>query len=192
MAIAAVEVDAPPGSEPLHWKLLSSIACAEAAAVQRQLGWYARGWGIEVFHRTLKSGCQSEARRLGSLERLQRALSLDMIVAWRLMALRDAARQQPEADAGQWLEPEEGAVLRLWAAHQAGKRSRSRSSQSSNNTSSQRRVSSAEALRWIARLGGYLNRIHDPPPGAQVIWRGLRHLHDMTATWKLAQLVGKS
>lgn len=95
--IEAVEINAQPGSEPLYWKLLSSIPCADAAAVQRQLGWYAQRWSIEVFHRTLKIGCQSEARRLGSLEELERALSLDLIVAWRLMALRAAARQQPEA-----------------------------------------------------------------------------------------------
>ena len=178
-AIDAVETSAPEGCEALHWKLLSSIPCADAAQVQRQLRWYARRWGIEVFHRTLKSGCQSEARRLSSLEKLRRALSLDMIVAWRLMALRDASRQQPQEPATQWLEAEECAVLSAWATRQF-------------KTKTQSPPSIAEAVRWIARLGGYLDRKNDPPPGLEVLWRGLRHLHDMSETWKLVHVVGKS
>src|SRR5204863_5677587 len=31
----------------------------------------------------------------------------------------------------------------------------------------------------IARLGGYLNRASDPPPGNIVMWRGLARLTDM-------------
>lgn len=116
--VAQREANAPAGCEALHWKLLSSIPCEDAAQVQQQLRWYARRWGIEVFHRTLKSGCQSEARRLSSLEKLRRALSLDLIVAWRLMALRDASRQQPQEPATQWLEAEECAVLSAWAMRQ--------------------------------------------------------------------------
>lgn len=177
-AIEARESDPPAGSEPLHWKLLSSTPCPEPGQVRRQLGWYARRWGIEVFHRTLKSGCQSEARRLGSSERLRRALSLDLMVAWRILALRDAARRQPRAPASQWLEPAECAVLLAWTTRQQPR--------------AQPSLTIAQAVGWIARLGGHLARKNDPPPGAEVLWRGLRHLHDMTATWRLAQLVGKS
>jgi hypothetical protein len=31
----------------------------------------------------------------------------------------------------------------------------------------------------LARLGGYLARMSDPPPGNTVIWRGLRRLADI-------------
>lgn len=172
-AIEAVEVAAPAGIQPLHWKLLSSVPAPDFAAVQKQLGWYARRWNIEVYHRTLKSGCKCEERQLRSLEKLKRALSLDMIVAWRLMALRDAARQQPQALARQWLEPAECEVLAAWAARK--------------KLSKQPVLTIAEAVRYIARLGGYLDRAKDPPPGTQVLWRGLRHLHDMTETWILAR-----
>jgi hypothetical protein len=34
-------------------------------------------------------------------------------------------------------------------------------------------------LVQIARLGGYLARAHDPPPGNLVLWRGLTRLTDM-------------
>lgn len=175
-AIEAVELNAPKGSEALHWKLLSSIPAPDAAMVQRQLRWYAQRWGIEVFHRTLKSGCKIEERQLRSLEKLQRALSLDMIVAWRLMALRDAARQQPQESALKWLEPMECEVLTAWATRKA--------------PVNQRAPTIAEAVLWIAQLGGYLARKNDPPPGTQVLWRGLHHLHDMTQTWQLAKSCG--
>ena len=29
-----------------------------------------------------------------------------------------------------------------------------------------------EAVRLVARLGGYLGRNHDPPPGHQLMWQG--------------------
>ena len=31
----------------------------------------------------------------------------------------------------------------------------------------------------LARLGGYLARAHDPPPGNKVMWRGLTRLTDI-------------
>lgn len=172
-AIEAIELNPPAGTQALHWKLLSSVPAADLDAVKRQLAWYARRWGIEVYHRTLKSGCKCETRQLRSVEKLQRALGLDMIVAWRLMALRDAARQHGQAPAAQWLEPAECAVLTAWAARQ--------------RVAVQPTLSIADAVRCIARLGGYLDRNNDPPPGTQVLWRGLHHLYDMAQTWLLAR-----
>lgn len=103
-----------------------------------------------------------------------------MVVAWRLLVLRDTARQHPESPATQWLEPEECEVLTTWAKHQY------------RQSPKRAEVSIDEEVRWIARLGGYQDRKNDPPPGAQVLWRGLHHLHDMTETWLLAKLVGNS
>ncbi|MFC0691604.1 IS4 family transposase [Paraburkholderia humisilvae] len=42
-----------------------------------------------------------------------------------------------------------------------------------------------QAIRWIATLGGYLNRRHDPPPGATVIWRGFLVLHEITEMFRI-------
>src|SRR4051794_601399 len=38
----------------------------------------------------------------------------------------------------------------------------------------------------VARLGGYLARTRDPPPGNTVIWRGLSRLTDIALGAKLA------
>ena len=37
----------------------------------------------------------------------------------------------------------------------------------------------AHYLTKIARLGGYLARAKDPPPGTMVMWRGLSRLTDI-------------
>ena len=40
-------------------------------------------------------------------------------------------------------------------------------------------------LVQIAKLGGYLARAKDPPPGTMVIWRGLARLTDMVLGFEL-------
>lgn len=43
----------------------------------------------------------------------------------------------------------------------------------------------------VARLGGYLNRANDPPPGNTVMWRGLSRLTDIALGAMVgAELVG--
>ncbi len=53
-----------------------------------------------------------------------------------------------------------------------------------------------EAVRMIATLGGFLGRKGDGELGVKTIWRsrtvskrGLRRLHDITATWKLVDQI---
>ena len=42
----------------------------------------------------------------------------------------------------------------------------------------------------IARLGSYLARVSDPPPGNLVMWRGLNRLADIAFGFHLAKNVG--
>jgi hypothetical protein len=42
----------------------------------------------------------------------------------------------------------------------------------------------------LARLGGYLNRTRDAPPGNMVLWRGMARLTDIHLGFSLAQDVG--
>ena len=55
--------------------------------------------------------------------------------------------------------------------------------------STQKAPTLREAIRMIALLGGFLGRKGDGEPGVKTIWRGLRRLHDIAATWKLAHQV---
>jgi hypothetical protein len=45
-------------------------------------------------------------------------------------------------------------------------------------------------LTKLARLGGYLARASDPPPGNTVIWRGLSRLRDIELGAKIMSSCG--
>jgi hypothetical protein len=56
------EVNAPEGvAEPLHWILLTSLACATWAQAQRVVGYYSGRWWVEEYHKALKSGARVDA-----------------------------------------------------------------------------------------------------------------------------------
>jgi hypothetical protein len=42
----------------------------------------------------------------------------------------------------------------------------------------------AHAVRWVAKLGGFLGRKGDGEPGPTVLWRGFQHLADLTAMYQ--------
>jgi len=50
--------------------------------------------------------------------------------------------------------------------------------------------SMGQCVRWIAKLGGFLDRKGDGEPGVKTLWRGLQRLHDIAATWQLLRASG--
>ena len=60
-------------------------------AIQK-LEWYTLRWGIEVYHRTLKSGCKIEERQLAHADHIESCLAIDMVVAWRIYHLTKLGR----------------------------------------------------------------------------------------------------
>ena len=126
---------------------------------------------IEELHRILKTGCKVEERQLESIGKLKLVLALDLIVASYLLGLTKAARDQSEQSALAWLEPVQWQALYSYT----------------HKTKILPTVTPSlkNAVNWIARLGGYLNRKGDGPPGAQVLWRGLRRLEDITEAYRI-------
>jgi hypothetical protein len=118
---------------------------------------------IELFHKILKSGCRAEETRLRTAERLVNLLALFCILSWRLFWLTMLNRAAP--DASPRLALTEGEVCLL--DRMAGR--------TSNHTP----PTLSSYLTQIARLGGYLARASDPPPGNTVMWRGWSRLMDL-------------
>ena len=84
-AVLAREPNPPPEvRQGLEWLLLTSVAVNGLADAIERVQWYAVRWGIEVFHRVLKSGCNIEDRQLGTADRLEACLAIDAVVAWRI------------------------------------------------------------------------------------------------------------
>jgi hypothetical protein len=170
-AIEAREPRPPAGVAPIVWRLLTTLPITSLAEACEKVGWYAQRWQIEVIHKVLKSGCQIEQRQLETAQRLERALAVDQVVAWRLLALCKAGREQPDAAVSAWLEQAEWEAL-WWQVHQ-------------RPTPPRTPPTVRQAVRWIAQLGGFLARKGDGEPGPITLWRGLHRLHDLTAMWCL-------
>jgi hypothetical protein len=140
----------------------------------RALQEYTIRWRIERFHYVLKQGCAVERLQLETANRLANAVAVYSQVAVRLLRLTYLARLEPQAPVEAEFTPVEVEVLEGCRQHQE-KRPRARV----------RTI--AEAVRVLARLGGHLGRKGDGPPGAKVLWRGVRSLHDRVLGYQLAQ-----
>lgn len=179
-AVWAVEAQPPPGVEPIHWLLLTTVAVPDAAAAQERLAWYCCRWGIEVLHKVLKSGCRLEARQFATAERRKRCLAVYSVIAWRILYATLLARALPDAPCTALLEAAEWQALYCTIQ---------RTTVLPPTVPTLR-----QAVRWLARLGGFLERTGDGEPGVTVLWRGFQHLTDLTTMYRLfrpTQDVGK-
>jgi hypothetical protein len=156
--------------EPIDWMLLTTVKteCFEDAC--ERLSWYARRWGIEVYHRIMKSGCRVEDRRLDDAESIQACLAIDLVVAWRVYWLTMVGRKEPETPCNQILSEDEWHVLSAWATGKVGDTA----------------PSMEQAMRWIGKLGGWRSRGKTDNPGTTCMWRGLTRLPSMAQGYRLA------
>jgi hypothetical protein len=170
-AVLAQEAEAPAGIKPLRWMLLTTGPVESFAAACEKLHWYTGRWGIEVYHRTLKSGCQIEHRQLGAADRIETCLALDLVVAWRIFHLAKRGRETPDVPCTVYFEEAEWKALVAYLTH--------------NPTPPVQPPSLREAMRMVATLGGFLGRKGDGEPGTQTLWLGLQYLDPLTAMWKI-------
>ena len=70
-AVYVTERDEEEEIEPVEWMLLTTVPVETFKDAQKRVEWYSGRWGIEMYHRTLKSGCRIETRQLGTAERLE-------------------------------------------------------------------------------------------------------------------------
>ena len=156
--------------EPIDWMLLTSVKTESFEEARERVSWYSRRWGIEVYHRTIKSGCRIEDRRLDDAQSIQACLAIDLVVAWRVYWFTMVGREKPETPCDQILGEDEWHVLSGWAtgriAHTA--------------------PSAKQAMHWIGKLGGWLSRGKQDNPGTTCMWRGLGRLPNMVQGYRLA------
>ena len=172
VVIWAVQVyeDAPPAEvEPIEWLLLTTVAVETIPDAIERVAWYVCRWGIEVWHRILKSGCRIEERQLETAARLQRCLALYSVIAWRIFYATMLARAVPDVPCSVLLALEEWQAL-YCAIHHC-------------TTPPPEPPSLSQAVQWIAQLGGFVGRRRSDQPGAEVLWRGFQHLADLTTMY---------
>lgn len=72
-AVHVLEEVPPDGIDPIEWLLLSTVPVHTVEDAIARVDWYACRWGIELFHKVLKSGCHIEMRQLESADGLHSA-----------------------------------------------------------------------------------------------------------------------
>jgi hypothetical protein len=169
-AILAEETDPPDDVEPLKWMLLTTCEIGTFEQATEKLDWYCGRWDIEIYHRTLKSGCKIEERQLGNADRIETCLAIDMVVAWRIYHLTKLGRETPDVPCTAFFEDAE------WKALVAYK--------TQNPIPPDEPPTLREATRMMASLGGFLGRKGDGEPDTKTLWLGLQRLDDLTAMWK--------
>ena len=169
-AIRAEEIECPKGIEPLQWLLITTLEVDTFDDAVEKVDWYTLRYWIEVYHRTLKSGCKIEQRQLGHADRIESCLAIDMVVAWRIFYLTKLGRETPEVPCTVFFEEAE------WKALVAYK--------TQNPRPPEKPPSLRDAMHMVASLGGFLGRKSDGEPGTQTLWLGLQRLDDLTEMWK--------
>ncbi len=172
-AVYATEANPPKGTtEPLEWLLLTTLPVDSFEKATEKIDWYTLRFQIEVYHRTLKSGCNIEDRQLEFAENLERALAIDMVVAWRIFYMTKLGRETPDLPASVFLEEDQWKALSCYINETPIPPSQPPTLQ--------------QAIRMIASLGGFIGRKSDGQPGTETLWRGIQRLIDITTGWQIA------
>ena len=170
-AILASEENAPETVESLCWLLLTTIPIKTFEEAIEKLKWYTKRWGIEIYHKTLKSGCKIEQRQLGNADRIEACLGIDMVIAWRIYHLTKLGREVPNVPCTVFFEDAEWKTLIAYITK--------------NPIAPKTPPSLREAMRMVASLGGFLGRKSDGEPGTKTLWLGLQELDIATEMWKI-------
>lgn len=174
--VEAREHRADKSAAHIDWRLLTNIPVENLETAIQLISYYRVRWQIEEYHRTLKSGCQAQARQLEEAGRLEKILMIDLVVAWRTLELSRLARANNLPRVEAHFTADELAVLAAVAGQQV------RGGQPPRDL--------REAVRRVAQLGGFLARKSDGEPGAMTLWRGLERLSALVAGWVLAKRCG--
>lgn len=166
-AILVREIDPPEGEIAVEWLLLTTLPIGTLEEIRTVVQYYCVRWQIEVFFRTLKSGCRIEKRRFEHVDRVLACLGICLIVAWRTLFVCRMGRACPEADCETMFEPSEWKAV--WSAMKG-------------EVPPEEPPRLREMVHLIARLGGYVGG-NSSEPGAQTIWIGLQRMYDLAWAW---------
>jgi hypothetical protein len=164
-AVSAEEKNPPDGCKPLVWRLLTNRRVTTLEEASELVDWYRCRWDVEIFFDVLKNGCKVEALQLSTIDRLELALALFMIIAWRIQRLMRLGRTCPEMDCEIVFDREEWHAAYIVAGKPIPEESPSLNA----------------VIRLIAGFGGFLARKGDGEPGVKTIWIGLQRVQDFAA-----------
>jgi hypothetical protein len=174
--IGATEQSPPADSDSISWVLLTNLPVKDFESATEKVQWYGKRWGIEIWHKVLKSGCKVEDCMLEAAERLQRYLTLFSIIGVRLMHVAYLARAHPNLPATDVFSVMEIQVLHLRVTKALPPADQS--------------LTLREIVRMLGKLGGHLGRKCDGEPGVLILWRGWMRLYESVEMLHAMQSAG--
>jgi len=170
-AVLVREPHPPDGEEAIEWILLTTLPISTLDEVCTVIRYYTVRWMIEIYFRTLKSGCRIEDRRFETLDRMLACTAIYMIVAWRTLFVCRLGRSCPDMpcnlifDSSEWQS--------VWSVTHRGE------------SVPAKPPSLSEMVNLIASLGGYVCRGSGAlPPGPETVWKGLQRMRDLAWGWE--------
>jgi len=161
------EINTPEGEIPIQWLLITTLPITTLDQVKLIVHYYTIRWQIEVYFRTLKTGCRVEERYVENIQRMENCLAVYSIVAWKVLYLCRLSRDCPEMSCEVVFDPCEWMPV-----YMAIRRAQPPKTPPTLN----------EIVRMIASLGGYVTR-KATEPGTQTLWIGLQRLNDLSLAW---------
>jgi hypothetical protein len=105
--LIARETGVPEGQKAVEWRLLTNRVVATLEEAAQLIDWYRCRWEIETLFHVLKNGCRVESLQLGHVRKLELALAIYLVVAWRLAHLTRLGRILPDLPASAVFEQTE-------------------------------------------------------------------------------------
>jgi Transposase DDE domain len=166
------------GTEPLHWRLLTTHTVTTAEQAWRIVEWYKQRWLIEQFFRVLKTqGFRLEDSQIGTADRLLKLVAIAAkaaIITIQLLQARNGRSHQPVG-----LAFDANGIATLAALNQ-------------NIEAQSKRLKNPhppDSLAWaawiIGRLGGWDGYPSSKPAGPITMKNGLEYFHAVAAGWSL-------
>jgi hypothetical protein len=166
------EKNPPSVKEALGWTLITTLPVHNLEDAEQVMKYYRMRWTIELYFKSLKSGCSVEKCRLEEAEKLLKFVALCGVVAWRLMWLTWLQREIPHASGGLVITEIEWKTLWL-------KKHREKIKAGLMEANPPEEIPDLRTItRWIANFGGFIGRKGDGNPGMITIWRGWQRIMD--------------
>lgn len=167
------EPNPPSGAHPIRWLLVTQLPISSEEEIKRVIDSYCVRWQIEIFFRTLKSGCRIEERLFQTLPRTMNAIALYSVIAWRILYLTQVGRECPEVgcdvvfSASEWKS-----VYTVVNRHRK------------DFAIPKEPPLLNDMIKMIASLGGYIDRPRKKSnPGPKSLWLGLQRAHSLSMAW---------
>ena len=166
-AVLVEEKSPPKGQPPVQWLLLTSLPVDRREDWEKVIQYYRQRWYVEIYHRTLKTGCRIEDRYFRTMKAMRVCLALYMVIAWRLTYLCWLGRECPDIPCDVVFTETEWKSIYTYIH---------------KKTPPTKPPTLKEMIHMIAKLGGYKGRA-SPHPGVETLWRGLQKVPSIAVSW---------